>query len=74
MYFSQRNISAANFVMHEMHCRRHIALCEHCKEPVPKSELEQHFEENHAKIACQKCGVHVEKNLLEKHEVTLISN
>jgi len=55
--------------MHEMHCMRNITLCKHCNEPVPKGEIDQHFEDTHAKIACQKCGIQVEKNDLEKHEV-----
>lgn len=64
----KRDISAVNFVMHEMHCMRNITLCKHCNEPVPKGEIDQHFEDTHAKIACQKCGIQVEKNDLEKHE------
>lgn len=64
----KRDISVANFVMHEIHCMRNIALCKHCKEPIPKGEMDQHFQETHAKIACSKCGLQVEKNLLEKHE------
>lgn len=64
----KRDISAANFVMHEMHCMRNITLCKHCQEPVPKAEIKQHFEELHAKIACEKCGKQVEKSHLEKHE------
>lgn len=55
--------------MHEMHCMRNITLCKHCQEPVPKGEIDIHFEETHAKIACEKCGVQVEKSVLEKHEV-----
>lgn len=64
----KRDISAVNFVMHEMHCMRNITLCKHCQEPVPKAEIDLHFEETHAKIACEKCGVQVEKSVLEKHE------
>lgn len=64
----KRDISAANFMMHEMHCRRHISLCEHCKEPIPKAEMEVHFEESHAKINCTKCNQPVQKMDLEKHE------
>ena len=56
-------------MMHEMHCRRHISLCQFCKEPIPKGELEVHIEESHAKIACSRCGDQVEKMHLEDHEV-----
>ena len=59
-----------NFVMHEMHCRRHIVLCDNCKEPVPRSELEKHFNELHAKVTCTVCGDPVEKDQLEHHMVS----
>lgn len=64
----KRQIAASNFMMHEMHCRRHISLCQFCKEPIPKGEMEVHVEESHAKIACQRCGIQVEKMDLEDHE------
>ncbi|KAK3083856.1 hypothetical protein FSP39_004224 [Pinctada imbricata] len=57
--------------MHEVHCHRNIALCKHCQEPIPKGELEIHYEETHAEIPCPKCGQKVEKCLLEKHEEEL---
>ncbi|GFS12695.1 TRAF-type zinc finger domain-containing 1 [Elysia marginata] len=63
----KRDIAAANFVMHEVHCRRHIVLCEHCQEPVPRSEIEQHFNELHAKLPCGKCKLHIEKDKMEQH-------
>jgi len=56
-------------MMHEMHCRRHIGLCEHCHEPFPRNELEAHFHESHKKIKCPKCSVEVEIMNLEDHEV-----
>ncbi|XP_060069442.1 TRAF-type zinc finger domain-containing protein 1-like [Ylistrum balloti] len=64
----KREINATNFMMHEMHCRRHISLCTHCQEPIPKAEMEIHFEESHAKINCGKCNQAVEKMYLEEHE------
>ncbi|WAR01253.1 TRAD1-like protein [Mya arenaria] len=64
----KKQISANNFVMHEMHCRRHIGLCEHCKEPFPRNEMEAHFQESHAKIKCPKCSTEVEIMHLEDHE------
>ena len=45
-------------------------MCQFCKEPIPKGELEVHIEESHAKIACSRCGVQVEKMHLEDHEVS----
>ncbi|XP_045171448.2 TRAF-type zinc finger domain-containing protein 1-like [Mercenaria mercenaria] len=64
----KKQISSNNFVMHEMHCKRHISLCEHCNEPIPKNEMDVHYEENHAKIKCPKCKTEVEKMYLEDHE------
>lgn len=67
---SKRDISAANFVMHEMHCRRHIVLCEHCGEPVHRSEVGQHFSNLHAKIPCEKCQQMISKSDMAKHLVS----
>lgn len=66
---SKRHISSANFMMHEIHCRRHIVLCEHCDEPIPQTELEQHFNELHAKVPCDKCQEKISKDCMEKHMV-----
>ncbi|BFZ18946.1 hypothetical protein BsWGS_21985 [Bradybaena similaris] len=63
----KRDISAANFVMHEVHCRRHIVLCDHCGEPIHRSELEQHFNDHHAQIPCEKCHKMVSKSDMSKH-------
>ncbi|XP_043571494.1 TRAF-type zinc finger domain-containing protein 1 isoform X2 [Chiloscyllium plagiosum] len=63
----QRDIPATNFTIHEIHCRRNIDLCRYCHEPFPKSEMEEHFETEHALVNC-KCNMKVEKNQLEKHE------
>ncbi|XP_005108630.1 TRAF-type zinc finger domain-containing protein 1 [Aplysia californica] len=63
----KRDISSSNFVMHEMHCRRHIVLCDHCQEPIPRSELEQHFNDVHAKTPCVLCKMEVAKENMEKH-------
>ncbi|XP_048412605.1 TRAF-type zinc finger domain-containing protein 1-like isoform X2 [Stegostoma tigrinum] len=63
----QRDIPATNFTIHEIHCRRNIDLCRYCHEPFPKSEMERHFETEHALVNC-KCNMKVEKNKVEKHE------
>ncbi|XP_078410447.1 TRAF-type zinc finger domain-containing protein 1 [Cetorhinus maximus] len=63
----KRDIPATNFTIHEIHCRRNIDLCRYCQDPFPKSEMEEHFETEHALVDC-KCSMKVEKNQLEKHE------
>ncbi|KAK7499138.1 hypothetical protein BaRGS_00009685 [Batillaria attramentaria] len=63
----KKDIAAANFTMHEVHCRRHLVLCQHCEEPVPRSELDQHFNDVHAKVACTLCGTEIEKDQLDTH-------
>lgn len=55
--------------MHEMHCLRHLMLCEHCQEPIPRSERDQHFNDVHAKVPCTLCGVEMEKDHLDTHMV-----
>ena len=66
---SKRDIATANFVMHEVHCRRNIVLCERCDEPVPRSELDSHFEEFHAMVNCDLCGQSLERAALDSHKV-----
>lgn len=39
---SKKEIPHYNYVMHTAHCARNIALCKTCKEPVPKSQFEEH--------------------------------
>ncbi|GFY55100.1 TRAF-type zinc finger domain-containing protein 1 [Trichonephila inaurata madagascariensis] len=64
----KRHIAAINYVIHNAHCVRNIQLCERCEEPVPRSELEKHLEENHAIHACSDCDAPMEKWLIEKHK------
>lgn len=71
IYFSKRDISAKNYVIHSVHCERKIQLCDRCLEPVPRSELEKHEEEFHSKDTCSECGISVEKWQVEKHKVNM---
>ena len=67
--FSKRDIAAANFVMHEVHCRRNIVLCEKCGEPVPRTEMEEHIAEEHALVPCEMCSLQFEISKIEAHKV-----
>ena len=68
-FYSKRDIAAANFVMHEVHCRRNIVLCKICDEPYPRSEMNEHIAESHADVYCDQCHEKMEKQDLEKHLV-----
>lgn len=39
---SKKEIPHYNYVMHTAHCARNITLCKNCKEPVPKTQFEEH--------------------------------
>ena len=71
IFCSLRDIAAENFVMHEVHCRRNITLCQHCKEAVPRAEMDDHYEEYHASVKCPKCNKSMEKTQLEDHKVMI---
>lgn len=39
-----------NLPMHEAHCQRFLCLCPDCEEQVPKDQLEEHQQEQHAPV------------------------
>ncbi|XP_042636437.1 XIAP-associated factor 1 [Orycteropus afer afer] len=64
----QRSVDSAHFILHEVHCVRFLAICPECKEPIPKKEMEEHFENMHKEVECAMCQQNMQKHLLEVHE------
>ncbi|KFV55021.1 TRAF-type zinc finger domain-containing protein 1, partial [Gavia stellata] len=65
----KKDILVANFIMHEIHCRRNIEVCRYCSELIPKSEMKNHIESEHVQVTC-KCRMKIEKYLLKDHEAS----
>ena len=68
-YYSKRDIPVANYRMHTLHCSRNVVLCPECQEPVPRSGLEDHREEEHAQRECELCKEMVAPKDVRDHKV-----
>lgn len=68
--FSKREVPRSNFVMHNVHCQRKLALCTKCDEPVPRCELAAHNTNFHVTVECPACGHQCEKRHLVDHQVS----
>ncbi|KAL4483645.1 hypothetical protein ABPG72_006711 [Tetrahymena utriculariae] len=54
--------------LHEAYCLRNIRKCPNCEQYVDKREMEEHQEEFHKQVKCEKCGKTVEnQTLMQKH-------
>uniref|UniRef100_A0A8C8BPM3 TRAF-type zinc finger domain-containing protein 1 n=1 Tax=Otus sunia TaxID=257818 RepID=A0A8C8BPM3_9STRI len=74
---NKKDIPAANFIIHEIHCSRNIEVCRYCSESVPKSEMKNHIESEHVQASacplrpalCQYCDIQLTFNKLQEHEL-----
>ncbi|KFW85369.1 XIAP-associated factor 1, partial [Manacus vitellinus] len=64
----KRDVSAANFSLHEAHCMRFLTLCPECDEPVAQKDMEDHQTEAHKQIRCRLCHQSMQQYKLEHHE------
>ncbi|NXG08959.1 XAF1 factor, partial [Sakesphorus luctuosus] len=64
----KRDVSAANFSLHEAHCMRFLSLCPECDEPIAQKDMEDHQREAHKQIRCSLCHQSMQQYQLEYHE------
>ncbi|NXN14903.1 TRAD1 protein, partial [Indicator maculatus] len=65
----KKDIPAANFIIHEIHCSRNLEVCSYCSESIPKSEMKNHIESEHVQVTC-KCRMKMESSLLKDHQAS----
>ncbi|NWZ49013.1 XAF1 factor, partial [Haliaeetus albicilla] len=65
---SKRDVSAANFSLHEAHCLRFLTLCPECDEPVAQKDMKDHQTEAHKQVRCNLCHQSMQQYQLEHHE------
>ncbi|NXI36061.1 XAF1 factor, partial [Galbula dea] len=64
----KRDVSAANFSLHEAHCSRFLTLCPECGEPVAQKDMKDHQTEAHKRVRCNLCHQSLQQYQLEHHE------
>ncbi|XP_065709353.1 XIAP-associated factor 1 isoform X1 [Patagioenas fasciata] len=64
----KRDVSAANFSLHEAHCLRFLSLCPECEEPVAQKDMKDHQTEAHKQVRCNLCHQSMQQCQLEHHE------
>ncbi|XP_009467289.1 PREDICTED: XIAP-associated factor 1 [Nipponia nippon] len=64
----KRDVSAANFSLHEAHCLRFLTLCPECDEPVVQKDMKDHQTEAHKQVRCNLCHQSMQQYQLEHHE------
>ncbi|XP_014810832.1 PREDICTED: XIAP-associated factor 1 isoform X1 [Calidris pugnax] len=64
----KRDVSAANFSLHETHCLRFLTLCPECDEPVVQKDMKDHQREAHKQVRCNLCHQSMQQYQLEHHE------
>uniref|UniRef100_A0A670YSG2 Uncharacterized protein n=1 Tax=Pseudonaja textilis TaxID=8673 RepID=A0A670YSG2_PSETE len=47
---SKRDVTAANFSLHEAHCMRFLAVCPECEEPVASKDMKEHLAKAHQQV------------------------
>ncbi|KFU94286.1 XIAP-associated factor 1, partial [Chaetura pelagica] len=52
----KRDVSAANFSLHEAHCLRFLTLCPECDEPVAQNDMTDHQTEAHKQVRNATCS------------------
>uniref|UniRef100_A0A8C4VDZ7 XIAP associated factor 1 n=1 Tax=Falco tinnunculus TaxID=100819 RepID=A0A8C4VDZ7_FALTI len=64
----KRDVSAANFSLHEAHCLRFLTLCPECDEPVAQKDMKDHQAGAHKQVRCNLCHQSMQQYQLEHHE------
>ncbi|XP_021271340.1 XIAP-associated factor 1 isoform X2 [Numida meleagris] len=64
----KRDVSAANFSLHEAHCLRFLTLCSECDELVARKDMKDHQTEAHKQVRCNLCCQSMQQYQLEHHK------